>query len=460
VDSHYRRVLEACYGQRRWILALDVLAGATRLVAALRDLGADEVFVIAGSRGTGPVPDDAAAVVLGVRGATVMQAIRAFEQALGDLDAAVLAEIDRFDPEHVARIVPTNFTGLTTVAGRPVHGARPRRWQALEDKTVIDAFWRAAGVPTAPSEVVAARPPELHEAAARLDRGQGTVWVADNKRGWHGGATLLRWVRTPADGAEAVAFFADRADRVRVMPFLEGIPCSIHGVVFAETTITLRPCEMIVLRRWQRPDLLYAGMATTWDPPAADRERMRALAVRVGDHLRRTVGYRGVFTVDGVMTRDGFRPTELNPRFGAAARLLASAAEIPLYLVHLAVVDGTDADWQPRRLERLIVAAADRVRGVQSMTVVPRPLSEQQVALRWDGDRLVDAGGRTPDVTITTGASPIGGAVRIVPDIARHPSGRSTAGVVATALAYADERWGLGIGPVEAAADVTADARD
>lgn len=249
MGCYYRQLLEGVYGQRRWICAFDVLAGATRTVASLRELGATDLFVLAGSRGSGPVPDDVESVILGVRGATIMDAIRAFERELGDLDAEVLARIERFDPQRVARVIPTLFAQRATVADRPVHGARRPRWQALEDKTIIDALWRAAGVQSAPSEVVAARLPALAAAAARLDQGQGTAWVADNRHGWHGGATHLRWVRTPADAERAAAFFAAHADRVRVMPFLEGIPCSIHGVVVRGITIALRPCEMIVLRR-------------------------------------------------------------------------------------------------------------------------------------------------------------------------------------------------------------------
>ena len=74
-----RNALERAYRNRRWILAMDVLAGATPLVTALRDFGADDVFVIAGSRGTGPAPD-AGHVLLGTRGDSVMAAIRAFER--------------------------------------------------------------------------------------------------------------------------------------------------------------------------------------------------------------------------------------------------------------------------------------------------------------------------------------------------------------------------------------------
>ena len=53
------------------------------------------------------------------------------------------------------------------------------------------------------------------------------------------------------------------------MPFLEGIPCSIHGVVFPDGVATFRPVEMVTLRRPGSNRLHYAGAATFWDPPAA-----------------------------------------------------------------------------------------------------------------------------------------------------------------------------------------------
>ena len=105
-----------------------------------------------------------------------------------------------------------------------------------------------------------------------------------------------------------MAFLAARCDRVRVMPFLEGIPCSIHGVVFPEGVATFRPVEMVTLRRPRESGRLrYAGAATFWDPPDDDREVMRDLARRVGE-LRRRVGYRGAFTVDGVLAAEAFCP--------------------------------------------------------------------------------------------------------------------------------------------------------
>lgn len=448
-------VLRRIYGDRRWILATDVLATSTAQVTDLRTVGVDDVFVVAGSRGTGSVPTDVGSVVLGLSATDLMEAIRAFDDALGDLPATVGAAIDDFDPQRRAAVIAPAFTQRSTAAGRRVWGARWDTWRALEDKTVVDEIWRAAGVPQVPSVLVPATDDAaLRDAAVAVDAGRGTVWVADNRRGWHGGATGLRWIRTDAQAADAAAFMAERADRVRVMPFLDGIPCSIHGMVLPDGTVAFRPCEMVVLRRPGRSDLCYAGMASTWDPPAADREAMVGHARRVGEHLRRAVGYRGAFGIDGVMTADGFRPTELNPRFAAALHLLAAAADVPLELVHLAVAEGVDADWCGPELARMVVAAADDSRAVRCHVVTGMALGEREIGLRHADGRLVQAGALPADVTLVCGASPAGGFLRVVPAPDAVPPGTSVAALAARALTWADAHLGLGLGPLEPAPDV------
>lgn len=457
MDDHHRAQLDQCYGGRRWIVVAEVLQAATGLVAALRDHGAGPVMVLAGSSGIGPGPDGVPVALLGTSGPSLMAAIRAFEQTLGALGADARAAIDAFDPDGTAGVIGSLFTAHEVVAGRRVHGTRHPSWRLLEDKTVVDALWDGAGVPRAPSAIVEVERAALRAASRTLDGGDGVVWAVDNREGWHGGATGLRWVRSSRDVDRAVAELGKVAGRARVMPFLDGIPCSIHGIVFDEVTVALRPCEMVVLRRPGRLDLQYAGAASTWDPPPQRRAQLRDLAVRVGDHLRGAVGYRGVFTVDGVMTAGGFLPTELNPRYGAAADLLAAAAGVPLYLLHLAVIEGVDAEWRPEALAADIVAAADRARMARSFVVVPGPVADDEAALCRDGDRLrrVDDG-EAADVRVRVGPSPMGGGVQVLLASDRHPVGRSAAPTIAAALRWADAEWSLGVGPLEPAPDVTA----
>ena len=120
----------------------------------------------------------------------------------------------------------------------------------------------------------------------RAGRPLGAVWSGDARDGFNGGGNYVRWIATTTTG-RAAGFFGPRCDRVRVMPFLDGVPCSIHGFVLPDGTAVFRPVEIVTLRDAARRQFVYGGLGTYWDPPAADREEMREAARRVGDHLRR-----------------------------------------------------------------------------------------------------------------------------------------------------------------------------
>jgi hypothetical protein len=169
-------------------------------------------------------------------------------------------------------------------------------------------------VTRAPSEVVAAEPEALRAAARRLDRGAGTAWAGDARQGFSGGAFCLRWVRDEQDAAEAAAFLAARCGQVRVMPFLKGIPSSIHGIVFPLRWPRSGRSRWSPCAARGRPACTTSGRPPSGTPPDEDRAVMRDLVRRVGAGLRHRVGYRGAFTVDGVLAAEGVLPTEPNPR--------------------------------------------------------------------------------------------------------------------------------------------------
>ena len=193
------------------------------------------------------------------------------------------------------------------------------------------------------------------------------------------------------------AELAPSAETVRVMPFLDGIATSVHGIVLPDGVAVLRPVELVTLRRGH--DLVYAGCGTYWDPPTAVREEMRAAARRVGEQLRTDVEFRGAFTLDGVATRDGFRPTEVNPRFGAGLMIITHGIDVPLTLVLDLVVGGRSlgvtADW----LEQELLAAADEHRaGATSQLHVPTPEPLDGRGLVYDdGSWRWAADGEQPD---------------------------------------------------------------
>ena len=92
------------------------------------------------------------------------------------------------------------------------------------------------------------------------------------------------------------------ADQVRIAPFLEGVPMSIHGVVFPTSTAVFRPVELITLRYRERSRFLWGGCSTSYDPSDRDRVEMREVARRAGNALKENVNFRGPFSIDGVIT--------------------------------------------------------------------------------------------------------------------------------------------------------------
>ena len=169
----------------------------------------------------------------------------------------------------------------------------------------------------------------------------------------NGGADYVRWIRTSDQAIAAAEFFAANCARVRVSPFLEGVPCSVHAIVLPDGVVVLMPMELISLRRPEDGRFVYAGMGTSWDPAPADAAEMRSLARALGRYLQRTYGYRGAFGVDGVLTADGFVATELNPRFsGGLTRFAAVAPDAQLELVQINALLGRDIADRPSRSRR------------------------------------------------------------------------------------------------------------
>lgn len=455
--SDYVARLAPIYAGERFLVAVGPAAAATRTVQQIRALGAERCLVLAQGTGVGELPgvDDAECLDIsdGARPSGIMEAIRGYQDQLRNPSAAVRSAIDAFDRERRARVIAGHYLDLAAIHGRPRHAARLPAWVRLEDKVLADALWQRAGVRHAPYQVVDAGVlAELCAAGRRLDVGAGCVWSGDSREGTNGGATYLRLVRNDTDAERVWPFFRDHCDRVRIMPFLDGVPCSIHGIVFPDRVIALRPAEMVCFRRAGRTDLLYAGTSTYYDPPVAVRQTMEDVAQRVGEQLRAEVAYRGGFTIDGIATAGGFLPTELNTRAGAALEMVGAALpELPLRLIIDAVAQGEDIDFAPERLRDLVVSAADRQRAGAVYAMLQDAsggVDPQAVAVKFIAGRaeVVEAAAEDADGTLRLGPGPTGRVVNFAPNRLRTPVGEPLARRGALALALADRLWDTGIG--------------
>lgn len=459
--SYWKGLADRFLGSRRWIIAADVLAPYTQALADFRANGFPTPFVIAGSTGTGrlPDPDHAEIAMIDVRiedsDTPMLTGIRAFDAALRNLPDEVMDRIRAWDPNREASVLTSFLDTAFELDGRPTVGARPTAWTALEDKLVVDELWDAAGVARAPSRIVALDPTVLREAHDELDGGMGTVWACDTTEGWNGGGEYLRWVRTAHDFDDAVAFMRRHGTRARVMPFLEGVPTSIHGMVFDGRVVAFRPVELLTMRQTGTTRLRYCGTASTWDPPAPDREAMRDAARRVGSWLRSVHGYRGVFTMDGVLTADGWLPTELNPRFGAGLFTVALSADLPLVALHRALISGEELDYRPEELERVALEGGDANRVLRGIFAMDQRQEETvETPVRLEGTEVVESGAGEAHGTVSLGPANPGAVVMFRVGAEHSPVGVQAAPIVWSALQLARDRWDLPIPDLEPAPDV------
>ncbi len=451
MDPWWNVALRSVFAGKDVILAGSVAAAWTEHLPVLRAAGAGDVLVIATEgRGAGPAPDVTTVTVEPPVGQAMMDRIRFGNEALADPPAAVRDAVEAFDPDRRAVVVGTFLNTAAELAGRPFLAYRRPEWLALEDKTVVDAFWDRAGVARQPSVVVDLD--DAEPAARSIDCGVGTVWSADAREGFHGGASLTFRVDDAGSAARARELLGPHCDRVRVMPFLTGVPMSIHGIVLPDGVAVLRPVEMVVLRHVaadRREQFFYAGCATFHDPDPAAREQMVDVARRVGRQLATEVGFRGTFTVDGIVTDGGFWPTELNPRFGAGINTIARAGgEIPILMLNEIVGAGVPLGRRAAEIEAELVAMGDahRAGGTWRSGLTPteevdaRPATFDDGEWRWatDGDR--PAG----EVSAKSGFV----RCRFAPDAT--PVGPSTATRAARFWAFADRELGTSIGPLAA----------
>jgi hypothetical protein len=212
---------------------------------------------------------------------------------------------------------------------------------------------------------------------------------------------------------------------------------------------------MLVARQAGSNEFRYLGMATTWDPPSEVRDEMRGAALRMADHLERTVGYRGPFSIDGILTEEGFRPTELNPRMSAGFAIQAGkVTELRVGLLTRALIEG-DIDVDPTELEDLIVAAADRDRVLRIAIPVPELREPDSIPIVITPTSIERSDGISHG-TLDIGSAPAGSHVVLRPEQEHVPVGSSAAALAISAARLAAETWHLDIGDLEPAREPTA----
>ncbi len=444
------------YADRPVILGPGILAAYPATVATMRARGC-RVLVLATARGAGPIPHPGECEVVEIDlppTASVTDELRLLEHLTHHLPEHAVAAIEAFDPGHEAIWNTGHFVSNDEpILGRRVVGGRPASYLALEDKLLAEEIWAACEVPTAPHRVVPVETDQLAAATREVAGPLGAVWSGDARDGFNGAGNYVRWIVDGSDQARARGFFLPRCDRVRVMPFLDGVPCSIHGFVCPDGVALLRPVEIAMLRNVAKRRFVYGGLSTYWDPHPDDRAAMRAIARDVGAHLGSSYDYRGAFGIDGVLTADGFRPTELNTRMPAGATTLATVDREFFGLLQTHLVAGLPVDVTSGDLESLLpLMDAERHGRPTAVGEGVKVGDADDYPVSYEGGLLTRATGDTGN-TLVLAETPSGFFAKIEPCSALTPGDR-LAPLNAAMMSFLDREYDAGFGVVEAAPDL------
>jgi hypothetical protein len=325
---------------------------ATTLVDELRSCGAYVGAVVAR---TGPAPGAPDVPHSWLCSDVGLQLSRPdFETWLRDDEPDLRRWLNGLDPAREWLVLGTPRTGLPSFCDRVIHGWRRPTWAEVEDKTTIDVLWAEAGVSAPPHVVVPIG--ELSQLPESIAGPDGVVVAADSSQGYVGDTHGLRWVPCSDRFVEAVLELTARANRVRVARFADGVPCSVLGMALPDGLAIFSPIEIVTLGDPDTGGLLFCGSSTHWRPGRAAEEQIRKAARRAGTVLVRRTRYRGIFSIDGLLTAQGFMATELNPRHASGLGLRAALPDLPVYLFNRAVQEevGGMPGITARELERLV----------------------------------------------------------------------------------------------------------
>lgn len=342
LDAARGRLSEVIQTMRRlWagrgvVLAVHTFNGGMRAVAEELTLSGARLAAIVTS--APPEPDDPVAEHLwSATEHGLVMSHREFEAWLLSQPRELTRWLDGLDRDRSWRVLGTTYAQYAELGGRPAYGRWRPEWAVWEDKTRVDELWRRAGVPAPAHVVLAIDDPALADSAARLDQGLGVMLAIDTTRDVLGSSQGLRWVRSGSELASAVTQLRGLTERVRLAPFVRGVPCSVLGMVLSGEVAVFDPIEVITLHRRSSGELVYCGTSTCWRPSAQWPERLREYTRLVGRELADGLGYVGMFSIDGILGERGFVATELNPRHVSGLGLRAGWPEFPTRLLNRAV---------------------------------------------------------------------------------------------------------------------------
>jgi hypothetical protein len=333
-----------------------------------------------------------------------------------------------FDPRHQAVVLAPDPLDLPSTGDRELLGAKTLASRLVEHKTIVDPIWDLTGIDRVES-IVCDLTPRLPAVLSAVDHGTGVVICTQHRgAGPQAGGEGIWWTH---DGQPPASFPAlDTAGiRIRAMPLLYGLPCRIHGMAAGAETISFPPLELLSLPRPTSGTFLWAGAVPARTLSPTLRTDLDAITAKASAWLVR-LGHRGAFAMDGILTKDGYRPTELTTRLTSAFEGADPSWRVLLHAANLLARAGRLVENHAGLAKLADVALTDRFDVYGASTTATTSGTH---ALRWGSNGFEPVNEPTNGGVLSLARSPRGWLLHVRLNIAVLPADHSV-GVLAPQL--------------------------
>jgi hypothetical protein len=308
-----------------------------------------------------------------------------------------------FDPRHRAVVLAPDPLDPPWIGDRELLGSKTPASHLVEHKMIVDPVWDLAGIERVEA-VVCDLTPRLPAVVSAVDRGAGVVISSEQRgAGPRAGGEGIWWTH---DGRLPASFPAlETPDiRVRVMPLLHGLPCRIHGLTTESQTTAFPPLELLSLPRPANGTFFWAGPVPARTISASARAHLDTIVMKAGAWLSH-LGHSGAFAMDGILTKDGYRPTELTTRLTSAFEGTDPDRRVLLHAANL-LLRTRRSVGDRAALSRL--AAAGLAGSFDIYGASPTAITSGAHALRWGSTGFEVTDGPTDHGVLTLDRSPRG----------------------------------------------------
>jgi hypothetical protein len=300
----YHDAVAAAVAGHRWVVVGHPDGAVDGIVDALLSAGAGPLLAIT-SQERPQWSDRCETISLDLPEDPTLTGTRGYHHAIRDQAARLQDVVDRFDPRGMARALGSMFYPERMLAGRPYLGPARAEITRYDNELEAGDLLSRCSLPMPDGEAVPVSDPRAALLSHRHhDRGAGTRWSSHPRDGFTFDGEFVRVVRNDQDAVNALAWYSQRCDLVRIMPNSRGYRIAADCLVTESQVHVMELTHKHTLtERASGAETIFA--AGSFRPPDDALVATVAHAANaVGSALRANQGFLGAFALEGMVDVD------------------------------------------------------------------------------------------------------------------------------------------------------------